>query len=91
MKYIQHITSVLIIVLIAVLAAGTIVEKLHGSDFARIHVYSTWWFIALWTSFGVVGAILTFSNRNWKRPSALTLFLAVACILIGALLTMLTG
>ena len=42
MKYVRHITSVLIIILIAVLAAGTIVEKLHGSDFARIHVYSAW-------------------------------------------------
>ena len=48
MKYVRHITSVLVIILIAVLAAGTIVEKLHGSDFARIHVYSAWWFVALW-------------------------------------------
>lgn len=91
MKLPRHFISILMILLIVTLAAGTVVEKLHGNDYALTHVYSTWWFIALWTSFGVVGAILTFSNRNWKRPSALTLFLAVACILIGALLTMLTG
>ena len=38
MKYVRHITSVLLIILIAVLAAGTIVEKLHGSDFALAHI-----------------------------------------------------
>lgn len=91
MKSFRHITSILMILLIVALASGTVVEKLHGNDFALTHVYSTWWFIALWTCFGIVGAILTFSNRNWKRPVALTLFLSVACILIGALLTMLTG
>ena len=91
MKSFRHITSILMILLIVALASGTVVEKLHGNDFTLTHVYSTWWFIALWAGFGVVGAILTFSNRNWKRPAVLTLFLAVACILIGALLTMITG
>lgn len=91
MKYVRHITSVLVIILIAVLAAGTIVEKLHGSDYALEHVYSTWWFIALWAVFAVIAVLLTFRNQNWKRPVALTLFLAVTCILSGALLTMLTG
>lgn len=91
MKLPRHFISILMILLIVALAAGTVVEKLHGNDYALTHVYSTWWFIALWTCFGVVGAILTFSNQNWKRPAALTLFLSVACILIGALLTMLTG
>ena len=91
MKLPRHFISILMILLIVALSAGTVVEKLHGNDYALTHVYSTWWFIALWTCFGVVGAILTFSNQNWKRPAALTLFLSVACILIGALLTMLTG
>ena len=91
MKHLRHITSVLVIVLIAVLAAGTIVEKLHGSDFARSHVYGAWWFVALWAVFAILVAVLTFRNPNWKRPVTLTLFLSVACILLGALLTMLTG
>lgn len=91
MKQLRHIISVLVIIIITTLAVGTIVEKLHGSDFARIHVYSAWWFVALWAVFGIVAAIMTFSNKNWKRPVALPLFLAVACILFGALLTMHTG
>ena len=91
MKQLRHIVSVLLILLITTLAVGTIVERLHGSDFARSHVYGAWWFVALWAVFAVVGALLTFRNQNWKRPVALASFLAVACILLGALLTMLTG
>ena len=91
MKHFRHIVSVLVILLITVLAVGTIVERLHGSDFARSHVYGTWWFVVLWAAFLVVGAIMTFRNQNWKRPVVLTLYLSVACILVGALLTMLTG
>ena len=79
------------ILLIAVLAAGTIVEKLHGADFASSHVYGTWWFVALWAAFLIVAAILTFRDNNWKKPVVLTLFLATACILLGALLTKTTG
>ena len=91
MKHLRYIVSVLVILLITVLAVGTIVERLHGSDFARSHVYGTWWFVVLWAAFLVVGAIMTFRNQNWKRPVVLTLYLSVACILVGALLTMLTG
>lgn len=91
MKYLRHIISVLVILLITVLAAGTIIEKLHGSDFARIHVYSAWWFVALLAVFGVVAAIWTFQNQNWKKPMVLTLFLSLSFVLVGALLTMLTG
>ena len=91
MKYLRHIISVLVILLITVLAAGTIIEKLHGSDFARIHVYSAWWFVALLAVFGIVVAIWAFQNKNWKKPVFLTLFLSLSFILVGALLTMLTG
>ena len=91
MKQLRHIVSVLMIVLVTVLAAGTIVEKLHGADFANCHVYGTWWFVVLWAAFLVVAAILTFRDNNWKKPVVMTLFLATTCILLGALLTKTTG
>ncbi len=77
--------------LIVALAAGSIVEKLHGSDFARSHVYGAWWFVALWGVFLVIAALLAFRNGKWKCPTAAILFLSVACILLGGLLTMLRG
>ena len=91
MKYVRHITSVLIIVLIAVLAAGTIVEKLHGSDFARIHVYSAWWFVALWVLMALLIVYMAVKCKTWKRLAVCALHTSILLILAGALLTMLTG
>ena len=91
MKYVRHITSVLIIVLIAVLAAGTIVEKLHGSDFARIHVYSAWWFVGLWALVALLIVYMAVKCKMWKQLAVGALHLSILFILLGALLTMLTG
>ena len=91
MKYVRHITSVLIIVLIAVLAAGTIVEKLHGSDFARIQVYSAWWFVALWALVALLIVYMAVKCKMWKQLAVGVLHLSILFILLGALLTMLMG
>ena len=91
MKYVRHITSVLVIILIAVLAAGTIVEKLHGSEFALAHVYSAWWFVGLWALVAIMIVIMMAKCRLWKRLSIGALHLSFLLILLGALLTMLTG
>lgn len=91
MKYVRHITSVLIIVLIAVLAAGTIVEKLHGSEFALAHMYGTWWFVGLWALVAVLMVYMGVKCRMWKRMAVCAMHASILLILIGALLTMLTG
>lgn len=91
MKQIRHILSVLIIVLIAVLAAGTVVERLHGSDFALEHVYGTWWFVGLWALMAGFMVAMAVKGRMWKRMVVCTLHLAILFILLGALFTMLTG
>ena len=91
MKHLRHITSVLIIILIAVLATGTVVERLHGSEFALAHVYGTWWFVALWALVAVLMVIMAVKCHLWKRMAVCTLHLSILLILLGALLTMLTG
>jgi len=91
MKYIRHITSVLVIILIAVLAAGTVVEKLHGSEFALTHVYGTWWFVGLWALVAGLMVYMAVKCRMWKRMAVGALHLSILLILLGALLTMLTG
>ncbi len=91
MKYIRHITSVLIIILIAVLAAGTVVEKLHGSEFALSHVYGTWWFVGLWAVVAGLMVYMAVKCRMWKRLAVCALHAAILLILLGALLTKLTG
>ena len=91
MKSIRHIVSVLIIVLIAVLAAGTVVEKLHGSDFALSHIYGTWWFVGLWALVAGLMVYMAVICRMWKRMAVCALHFAILLILLGALLTKLTG
>jgi len=91
MKSIRHIVSVLVIVLIAVLAAGTIVEKLHGADFALSHVYGTWWFVGLWALLAGFMVYMAVKCRIWKRMAVCALHAAILLILLGALLTKLTG
>ena len=91
MKQLRHITSVLVITLIAVLAAGTVVEKLHGSDFARIHVYGAWWFVALWALVALLIVYMAVKGKMWKQLAVGVLHLSILFILLGALLTMLTG
>ena len=91
MKYVRHITSVLVIILIAVLAAGTIVERLHGSEFALTHVYATWWFVGLWALVAGLMVYMAVKCRLWKRMAVCALHSSILLILLGALLTMLTG
>ena len=91
MKYVRHITSVLVIILIAVLATGTVVEKLHGSEFALAHVYSAWWFVGLWALMAGLIIYMAVKCRLWKRMAVCALHASILLILLGALLTMLTG
>ena len=91
MKSIRHIVSVLVIILIAVLAAGTVVEKLHGSEFALSHVYGTWWFVGLWALVAGLMVFMAVKCRMWKRMAVCALHSAILLILLGALLTKLTG
>ena len=91
MKYVRHITSVLVIILIAVLAVGTVVEKLHGSEFALAHVYSAWWFVGLWALMAGLIIYMAVKCRMWKRMAVCALHASILLILLGALLTMLTG
>ena len=91
MKNIRHFVSVLVIVLVAVLATGTVIEKLHGSAYALSHVYGAWWFVALWALVAIGMVVMLFQRKSWKRPSVCVLHLSFLLILLGALLTMLTG
>ena len=91
MKNIRHLVSVLVIVLVAVLATGTVIEMLHGSEYALSHFYGAWWFVALWALVAIGMVVMLAQGRSWKRPSVCVLHLSILLILLGALLTMLTG
>ena len=91
MKNLRHIVSVLMLVLIFTLAAGTVVEKMHGSDYALSHVYGAWWFVGLWALLALGMLVMLFRYKTYKRPPVAMLHGSILLILLGALLTMLTG
>lgn len=91
MKILRHLLSILMIALVVVMAAGTFVERFHGNEYALSHIYSSWWFVALWAllAIGMLVAIIT--HKSWRRPVVCALHTSVLLILLGALLTMTTG
>ena len=91
MKSMRHILSVLMIVLVAVMAAGTVVERLHGSEVAMAQVYGTWWFVGLWALMAIFMVWMAVKTKMWRHFTVFALHLSILLILMGALLTKLTG
>ena len=73
------------------MAAGTVVERLHGSDVALAQVYGTWWFVGLWILVAGLMVFMAVKYRIWKREEFCVLHVGILFILLGALFTMLTG
>ena len=86
----KKIVIALYIVVIAVMAIATIVEKYQGTSYVSDHFYGSWWFTLLWallTGF----AIGYFLKRHVRSVSMVLLHLSFILILSGALLTYLTA
>lgn len=84
--------SVAIVWLLLVLsmAAGTLVQRNLGVDAAQQAVYHSWWFALL---FALLALLMLFTTvrRLWHRASVFGLHLAFLLMLLGALLSTLTG
>jgi ABC-type transport system involved in cytochrome c biogenesis permease subunit len=91
MKNLRHLLTILMIALIGTMAAGTFMERFHGSDYALSHVYGAWWFVGLWSLAAAGMAVMMIKGKSWRRPVVCALHTSVLLILLGALLTMLTG
>ena len=76
---------------IVMMMAATVLEKLQGTSAALRLVYHSPVFIALWAVGAVTGLVWLLSRGVAKRPATLCLHLALIVILIGALVTHLTG
>ena len=81
---------ILYFVVVAVLAAATIVEKWQGTEFVSSHFYGSWWFTALWALLAAFG-VVWFIRSRVRRVSVVLLHASFVVILAGALLTHLTA
>ena len=83
----KKITFSLLIITIVTLITATILEKLHGTPWVTLNIYSSWWFIILWAALAISGIIYIFQRRLYQRPITLLLHLSFISILIGAAVT----
>lgn len=88
----SNILSLFVMVpLVAVLAAGTIVEKFHDNEYATTHIYGAWWFYIL---LALVGCFVVYSivkEKMWHSWPRLLLYSSVVFLLVGGALTAWTG
>ena len=77
--------------LIIMMAAATVLERLHGTDFAFRHIYHSPVFFALWGVVAVCGLCWLISRGTFKRFFTFLLHFAFVLILAGALVTHLFG
>ncbi|MBQ8703003.1 MAG: cytochrome c biogenesis protein CcsA [Bacteroidales bacterium] len=83
----KRIRVILTVLVAGVLAAGTIVERLHPD----VHIYSRWWFIVLMALVAIAALVAIVEGKMWRRPSLLLVHASVAVILLGGGLTTWTG
>ncbi|MBQ6079354.1 MAG: cytochrome c biogenesis protein CcsA [Muribaculaceae bacterium] len=91
MKTLKRISFGCLIVMLAVLATATVVEKTNGTPAARAWFYDNIAFVALWTAIAVSGLCYMLLRRIWKRPAVMLLHLALLIILCGAGITWFTA
>ena len=87
---IKKTVFILYCVVIACMAAATIVENCLGTEFTHMNIYGSWWFSLLWGALAGTG-IFYFISRKVRRVSVVALHVSFFIILIGALITHLSA
>ena len=87
---IKKTLSIVYLLLIALMALGTIVGKYTSVEMAADQFFGAWWFTLLW-AVGVALGVAYFIQQRVRRPLLVLLHLSFVVILLGALLTHLTA
>jgi ABC-type transport system involved in cytochrome c biogenesis permease subunit len=93
-KIIKYCAFGSLIALLTVLATATVVEKLMGSEFVHKQIYGAGWFVALWAILAISAIVYIIRKKPFtvrRSPFTLLLHFSLIIILLGALITYLTG
>ena len=90
-KLFKHLSIGQFALITAILMVATIMEKIHGTEYALQNIYRADWMIALWTTATLSGIVYVLQRRMQRQPMTLCLHLAFAVILLGAFVTHTTG
>jgi hypothetical protein len=80
-------TFCLLVLLLAILASATVIEKVYGTDTALRQVYHSFWFVALWALFGISAFAYIIRRKLYGKPAVFLLHCAFGAILAGAFIT----
>ena len=81
----------LMVLVVIVLATGTIVERLSGTETASDVIYGSWWFELLLALVGVGAIVAIVREKLWHEPYRLLIYSSVVAILLGGGLSAWTG
>lgn len=86
MKHLKNLILVVATAIILILITATIVESSKGTAFVRQHIYTSAWFVVLWTALAVVAAVYIVLRKNKSNisTSVLLVHASFLVILLGA-------
>lgn len=87
---IKKILEFLYVLIIVVMAVGTVIGKYTSLDYVLDNIFGAWWFCLLW-AVGAAYGIVYFVKQKVRRPIIILLHLSFIVILVGALLTHITA
>ena len=90
-KLFKHLSIGLFALITAILMVATIMEKIHGTEYALQNIYHADWMIALWSVATLSAIVYILQHKLQRQPVTLCLHLAFAVILLGAFVTHTTG
>lgn len=76
---------------IVMMAAATVIEKLYGTPLASSAIYHNPVFILLWAVTAISGVWYLIKRKSFRKTAVFLLHIAFVFILLGALITMLSG
>lgn len=76
-----------LIVIILLLIATTILEKIYGTPWVATYIYGSTWFLLLWVILTISATIYIFQRKLYKHFATLMLHLSFVVILLGATIT----
>ena len=69
----------------------TVIAMAVGTFLSRDGYYGAWWFVALLALDAVAAVVTIVQRKYWRSPHNLLIYASVPVMLLGGLLTMLTG
>lgn len=90
-RNLRNISFGLAALLVLILVCATILEKLYGTSYVSNHIYSSLWFVGLWGLTAASSLLYLIKRHAAKHRTTFLLHLSFLLILLGALVTYLTG